>query len=238
MTAQQHGRDLLAVEPARIVELRTVDDDLTRASLGVAADHQRGRKRPWLRGKIAHAAANDAGFFARFPPHGVFDRLPRLDEAREARPHAGLEAVRAAEHATLARDRKHDHHRIGAGEMRRAAGGTIAPPAAFDDFGRGPARGAKAMARMPVEQRLAFRERGKMIGFDQAAHRDRAQIGYDEFVTRLERLRGLRLERNRESRRAVAETEKNDLGGAAEGARFGQVEQGIGNVGGVVKSSG
>src|SRR5262249_30278639 len=88
MTAQQHGRDLLAVEPARIVELRTVDDDLTRASLGVAADHQRGRKRPWLRGKIAHAAANDAGFFARFPPHRVFNRLSRLDEAREAPPQA------------------------------------------------------------------------------------------------------------------------------------------------------
>jgi hypothetical protein len=69
-----------------------------------------------------------------------------------------LKAMRAAEHATLARDREHDHDRIRAGEMLRPARRAIAPPAALDQIGRGPASRAKAMPRMPVEQRLALGE--------------------------------------------------------------------------------
>src|SRR6516162_8525008 len=159
MTPQQHARDLLAVEPAGVVELRALDDDLARERLGMTADHQRGGKGPGLRGEITHASANDAGLFARFPPHGVFDRLPGLDETGEARPHAGLKAMRAAENAALARDRQHDHDRIRAGKMLRPARGAITPPAGFDEVGRGPAVGAKAMTRMPVEERFALGER-------------------------------------------------------------------------------
>src|SRR5262245_42433856 len=231
MTAQQHGCDLLAVEPARIFKLQAIDDNLARARFGVAADHQRGGKRPWLRCEIAHASANDAGFLARFPPHGIFNRLPRLDEAGETRPHAGLKAMRAAEHATLAGDREHDHDRIRAGEMLRPARGTIAPPAAFDQIGCGPASRAKAMPRMPVEQCLAFGERRQMVGLDQATYRDRAQIGDDEFFVCFEGFRDRQLERDRESRRAPAQSKKHGFGGAAERARFCKCEQGIGNAG-------
>src|SRR5215813_4436321 len=174
MTPRQHARDLFAVEPAGIVELRAIDDDLARERLGMTADHQRGGKGPGLRGEIAYASANDAGLFARFPPHGIFDRLPRLDEPGEARPHAGLETVRAAEHAALARDRKHDHDRVGAGKMLGAAGRAVASPTGFDQIGRGSAIGAKAMTPMPVEERLAFGERRQMLGLDQPAYCDRA----------------------------------------------------------------
>src|SRR5215472_5826433 len=174
MTPRQHARDLLAVEPAGIVELRAIDDDLARERLGVTADHQRGGKGPGLGSEIAHASANDAGLFARFPPHGIFDRLPGLDEPGEAGPHAGLKTVRAAEHAALARDRKHDHDRVGAGKMLGAAGRTVASPTGLDQIGGGPAIRAKAMARMPVEERLAFGERRQMVGLDQPAYRDRA----------------------------------------------------------------
>src|SRR5215510_1034353 len=235
MTPQQHARDLFAVEPAGIVELRAIDDDLARERLGMTADHQRGGKGPGLRGEIAHASANDAGLFARFPPHGIFDRLPGLDEPGEARPHAGLKAIRAAEHAALARDRKHDHDRIRAREMLRAAGWAIASPAGFDEIGRGPAIRAKAMARMPVEQRLAFGERRQMVGLDQATHRDRAQIGDDELVPCFEHLRGRPVERDRESRRVLAEAEKNEFRRAAERARVFQREQRIGKSGGFVE---
>src|SRR6266481_5178609 len=127
MTPRQHARDLLAVEPAGIVEFLAIDDDLVRERLGMTADHQRGGKGPGLGGEIAHASANDAGLFARFPPHGIFDRLARLDETGEARPHAGLKSIRAAEHAALARDRKHDHDRVRAGKMLGATGRAIAP---------------------------------------------------------------------------------------------------------------
>src|SRR5262245_40050473 len=235
MTPQQHARDLFAVEPAGVVELGAIDDDLARKRLGMTADHQRGGKGPGLRGEIAHASANDAGLFARLPPHGIFDRLPGLDEPGEARPHAGLETIRAAEHAALARDRKHDHDRVGAREMLRAAGRAIASPAGFDEIGRGPAIRAKAMARMPVEERLAFGERRQMVGLDQATHRDRAEIGDDELVPCFEHLRGCRVERDRESRRVLAEAEKNELRRAAECARVFQCEQRIGNSGGFVE---
>src|SRR5262245_11227606 len=235
MTPQQHARDLFAVEPAGVVELGAIDDDLARERLGMTADHQRGGKGPGLRGEIAYASANDAGLFARFPPHGIFDRLPGLDESGEARPHAGLETIRAAEHAALARDRKHDHDRVGAREMLRAAGRAIASPAGFDALGRRPAIPAKAMARMPVEERLAFGERRQMVGLDQATHRDRAEIGDDELVPCFEHLRGCRVERDRESRRVLAEAEKNELRRAAECARVFQCEQRIGKSGGFVE---
>src|SRR5262245_34560972 len=58
MLPYQHQRDLLAVEPARVCELARIDRDLLRERLGVAADHQRARERPWLRCEIAHAPAN------------------------------------------------------------------------------------------------------------------------------------------------------------------------------------
>ena len=48
--------------------------------------------------------------------------------------------------------------------------------------------GAEAMARMPVQQRLGFRERGQMLGRDQSLHRDRAQIGDEKFARALSAL--------------------------------------------------
>ena len=38
------------------------------------------------------------------------------------------------------------------------------------------------MPGMPIEQRLAFRERGQMIELDEALHRDRAQVDDNELV--------------------------------------------------------
>src|SRR5258708_16227700 len=78
MTSQQHARDLLAVEPAGIVELVAIDDDLARERLGMTADHQRGGKGPGLRGEIAHASANDATLFPLLPPHALSARPPAL----------------------------------------------------------------------------------------------------------------------------------------------------------------
>jgi hypothetical protein len=95
--------------------------------------------------------------------------------------------------------------------MLRPAYRAIASPAAFDEIGRSPARRAKAMPPVPIEQRLAFGERSEVVRLDQAAHRDRAQIRHDEFLTRFERFGGLRLECNRESRRVPAQPEKDDL---------------------------
>ncbi len=91
------------------------------------------------------------------------------------------------------------------------------------------------MPGMPVEQRFAFGERRQMVGLDESAHRDRAQIDDDEFVAALEGLGGLRLERDCESGCASGEAEKDDLAGATKRARFWQCEQGVGNGGGVLQ---
>src|ERR1700722_14408360 len=126
MSPLQHQRDLLAVEPACIVELGAIDDDLARERLCEAADHERHRERPRLRCEIGDRSADDAGLLARLAPDRLLDRLARLDKAGEARPHAGLEPVRAAQDATSAGDGEHDHDRIGARKMQAPAGWTVA----------------------------------------------------------------------------------------------------------------
>src|SRR5829696_6304689 len=182
MLSRQHECHFFALEPAGVVELRAVDDDLARERLGMAADHQRGRERPRLRGEICNPPAKDAGFLARFAPHGILDRLAWLDVASETRPHARLETMRAAEHAAFAIDRQHDGDRIGAGEMLQRASWTVASPARVDGLCRCAAIRAEPMPRMPVEQRLAFRQRRQMLGVEQSAHRNRTQIDDGEVV--------------------------------------------------------
>src|ERR1700722_6204304 len=93
MSCAQHQGDLFALEPAGVVELGLVDDDVARDRLRVAADHERHRERPGLRGEIGDPPADDAGLLAGLAPNRRLDRLARLDEAGEARPHAGLEPV-------------------------------------------------------------------------------------------------------------------------------------------------
>ena len=160
-------------------------------------------------------------------PYRVLDRLARLDEARETRPHPGLEAMRSAEQAALALDREHDGDRVGARKMLRLAGRTIAPPATLDCVGRRPAIRAESVARVPVQQRLAFRERRQMVGIDEAAHGDRAQIEDEEVVARLEWLDVFGIESHGESCGAVAEPKKDALRCAAKPARLDRREQRI-----------
>src|SRR5262249_52021349 len=101
MRAGQEADRLVAGEPARVLELLAVHGDVVAQRLGMAADHQRHRKRPGLRGEVAHAAGDDAGLLERLAPHRILDRLTRLDEAGKARPHARHEPRRAPEQAAV-----------------------------------------------------------------------------------------------------------------------------------------
>ena len=129
----------------------------------VAADHQRHRERPGLRGEILHARRRRCRLPQRLAPRRVLDAFARLDEARKARPHVGDEAPRAPEQAVVAVDREHDHDRIGAREMLDLALGHSRFQPACDDVGRRAAIRAEAVPRMPGEQRLGFGERRQMI---------------------------------------------------------------------------
>src|ERR1035437_1237361 len=189
LAARQHGRDLRLGKPPRVFEFLAVDHNFAGQRLGMAADHQRGRERPRLRVEIDHAAAGDAGFLARFPPHRVLDRFARLDETGQARPHGRPETWGPAEQATLAVGRQHDHHRIGAREMLGLAGRAIAPPAGMHGLRRRAAVRAEAVAQMPVQHRLGLGDRRQMLGLDQPLHRDGTQVGDMQAVAGLQRLR-------------------------------------------------
>ena len=76
------------------------------------------------------------------------------------------------------------------------------------------------MTSVPVEKRLAFGQRRQMVGIDETAHGDRPQIGHDEFVVRLERLRNRGIERHCRSWRAVEQAEKDDFRRSPEVAGF------------------
>src|SRR4029079_15578273 len=81
MLAAEHLNDLIAREPACVLELLAVDRDLGRCRLRVAPDHQRHRERPRLRGEILHAPADDARLLQRLAPRCFLDALAWLDEA-------------------------------------------------------------------------------------------------------------------------------------------------------------
>src|ERR1700730_1086226 len=89
MAAAEHRRQLVAMKPARVLDLAAADDDGPRHRRGVAADHQRARERPRLRHEIVDAPAADTGFLQHFAPHRFLYFFARLGEAREAPPHCG-----------------------------------------------------------------------------------------------------------------------------------------------------
>ena len=93
------GQDLGLGEPAAVLQFRLIRRHVQRHRLGITADHQRMRHRPGLRGVIADTADMDARFFQGFATHGVFDRLPRFDEAGETGIHARRKMMTAAEQA-------------------------------------------------------------------------------------------------------------------------------------------
>ena len=104
--------------------------------------------------------------------------------------------------------------------MLRLAVRAIAPPAAVDGLRRRAAIRAEAVARMPVQHGLGFGDRRQMLGLDQALHRDRAQVGHQKSVARLERFRRRRRNADAETAGAVEVAEEYRLGRGAERARF------------------
>jgi hypothetical protein len=81
VSTPQHKRHFVAVEPASVFQLGTVDDDLVAERLAEAADHQRCRERPRLRADVVDAADANAGFLVDFAPDRILDGLTGLDEA-------------------------------------------------------------------------------------------------------------------------------------------------------------
>jgi hypothetical protein len=235
VTPRQHRDGFIAAKPACVFELLAVHDDVARKRFGMAADHQGGRKRPGLGGKIIHPPADDANLLADFAADRILERLAGLHKPGETGPHGVGKSARAAEHAIAAIDRQHDDDGIGAGKMRGRAGRAIAPPAALGWLSGGAAVGAKPVARVPMQQRLGLGERGQMIGGDQSLHGNGAQIDDHEIMARFERARDRGIEPVAKARRALEQTEKYDLGAFAERARLGKRKRRVVDAGGFLE---
>ncbi len=168
----------------------------------------------------------DAGFLEHLAPHRFLEGLARLDEAREARPHAGRKARLPPEETTLAVDREHDHAGIGARKMMRAAGRAIAPPAGLGAFALVSAFGAEAVRRVPGQERLGGGKPRQVLGRE-TLHRDRAEIEDQKIAARLQRLGGRLRQRNAGARRAIGNPDEHPLEDRPEASRFFERKQRI-----------
>src|SRR5262249_5433563 len=207
----EHQGEFFAIEPARVFQFFTVNDDRLGQRLNVTTDHDRRRKWPRLRSEITHAPAGNANLFQHFTAHRLFDAFAGLREPGETRPHGRREAARTPEHATFTGNRKHDDDRIGAREMLGPAGRAVARPACLSQFGSRAAIRAVPMTRVPAEQRFSFGQGRQMIRPHHALHCDRAQIGDLKIIARFELLHRVLVETEPEPWRPIGEPEKHDF---------------------------
>src|SRR5690242_3996264 len=221
----EHQGELLAIEPARVFQFLTVDDDGLRQRLGVTADHDRRRERPRLGGKITYTPARNANFFEDFTADGLFEAFAGFGEAAQTRPHRRCEAARTAEYATLTGNREHDDDGVGAREMLGPAGRTVAPPARLGQRGCCAAIRAEPMTRMPAEQRFSFGQWRQMIRGHHALHSDRTQIGDLKVIARFKLLHRVLVETEAKPRRAIGKPEKYDFTDRTQGSRLARREQ-------------
>src|SRR4051794_30589070 len=211
VAALDHRAHLVAREPAAGLELVAIEGDLLAQRLAEAADHQRGREGPGLRGEVAHLADRHARLLLGLAANRVLDRLAGLDEAGEARIGVRHEAGLAAEKAALAAVHQHDGDGVRARKVLRLAGGAIAAKAGAGEDGRRAAVRAEAVARMPEQQRLGLRQNAELVRRHEALHRDRAQVDGAKGGVLLEGVDRRRVEQRREHRPSVERAEERLL---------------------------
>mmetsp|Transcript_8409 Transcript_8409/g.20981 ORF Transcript_8409/g.20981 Transcript_8409/m.20981 type:complete len:367 (-) Transcript_8409:374-1474(-) len=121
VVVQAHrGAQLRAVVPLHVLHLPRVDHDFVRARLGHAAQHELARPvpadGPRLRPHDLHLLHRHARLLAHLAPHRLLDGLALVDEARQARVHAGRELAAAPQQRAppVWRLHQHDHHGVGA----------------------------------------------------------------------------------------------------------------------------
>src|SRR5271166_3962590 len=154
MAAFEQGSRLMAREPTRVLKLDLVDLERPAPRMSEAANHQRGWKRPGLRGEVAHRVAFDAGLLENLAPDRRLDRLAGLHESRQRRIHAFRKAWLTSEQAGVAVDREHDHDGIRARKVMHLADRAFAAPAGRRDHGFSAAVRAEAAPCMPVHERF------------------------------------------------------------------------------------
>jgi peptidase M20/M25/M40-like protein len=151
--AGDHVADLVTFKPASLDELLRVDGDLLGQRLSEEAHHQGRRKRPRLGGEVADAPTMYAGLLADLAADCVLQCLTRFHEPGKAGKSRAGAAAATAEQGTLASDREHDHDRVDARKVMRLAGRAVSRPTTRHRLARRPALRAKAVPRVPIDDR-------------------------------------------------------------------------------------
>src|SRR5579883_2690646 len=167
-------------------------------------------ERPGLRSEIAHPADPDPGFFQDFAAHRLFQGFAGLHVAGKAGIAAADPPAVAPQQAALAFDRQHDHDRIDPRIMMRPALRTLPPPPARRDRRRIAALGAKAVPRVPIEERTGFGQDGRVGSRDLGGKA--ADVGGEGVVFGLRRGGG-RVERKMRPPPANAEQDQSGAAG-------------------------
>ena len=184
--------------------------------LGMAADHQRHRKRPRLRAEILHAPACDAGLFQR---SRAAPRPRSLRPARRSR--QGTTTCVAAKRPErpsrprVAAHRQHDHDRIGARKMLALqAGQSRFQPASTRSVGA-PQFEQKRCRACQCSIALASASGGRCSGATRPWIAIERRSMTTRSFARLQRLGACRRDADAETRRAVDQAEEHGLGGSA-----------------------
>jgi O-acetylserine/cysteine efflux transporter len=201
-------------KPAHILELPVACPRCASIRDGGEPEHQGRRKRPRLRADIAGSGREDPGLLVYLAHHGLLRRLPRRHEPGQQRVAARRPARPAAEQQPVLMRDEHDHHGVGAREVRGATAGAAAREAALGQPGERAADGAVGVAAMPGHQRHE-------VGRDPAFAGGQRRAGVAE---RDERTGCRRIDREveGEQRPAVLEPEQHELRTFARGQRHAQ----------------
>src|SRR5262249_7204779 len=150
--ARGAGRELVAVEPAGVLELVLVDRDLAARVPGDEADHELAGERPVLAPDVLDVADVDAHLFLDFARDCPLERLAVVDEAGDQGVAAGRPARLPGEQDARSVADERDHRRVGVGVGLVAGAGGLLAPAAGGARGRLAASRAMAAGGLPPEQ--------------------------------------------------------------------------------------
>src|SRR4051812_2593097 len=111
------------------------------------------RERPGLARPVAHVVDLDADFFVHLTVYGLFERLPRFDEARQAAVHRNREGATASEQRTsVVTFDQHDDRGRQPWKSEQPARGTATGALTGGGLGRRSATTAESVRALPLDE--------------------------------------------------------------------------------------
>ena len=151
------------VEPARVLQLIAVDDDVAARIAGDEPDHELARKGPVLAADVRDVLHVDADLFLHLARHAALERLAVVDEAGHERVAAGRKGRLAREQHPVAVAHEHDHARMQVRVVLVAAPRAFLAPLALDARGGGAAARAVAARALPVQRLHRHAAQGQQL---------------------------------------------------------------------------